>query len=131
MLLVLPANVRLDWKVIARYKHSSLFGLIVSNEGKTFCNIDTCLALGGVTSTTVGDPPGTWTRGGAGGMFMSGRVEALRSASDLLCLPSYASILLCTLRMYTDDFWLAVGDRTRSPDLQYFSSSIKCRKKLV
>ncbi len=24
-LLVLPANVRLDWKVIARYKHSSLF----------------------------------------------------------------------------------------------------------
>jgi hypothetical protein len=31
-LLVLPANVRLDWKVIARYKCSSLFGLIVSNE---------------------------------------------------------------------------------------------------
>jgi hypothetical protein len=29
-LLVLPANVWLDWKVIARYKHSSLFGLIVS-----------------------------------------------------------------------------------------------------
>jgi hypothetical protein len=40
-LLVLPANVRLDWKVIARYKHSSLFGLIVSNEGKKFYNIDT------------------------------------------------------------------------------------------
>jgi hypothetical protein len=34
-LLVLPTNVRLDWKVIARYKHSSLFGLIISNEGKT------------------------------------------------------------------------------------------------
>jgi hypothetical protein len=33
-LLVLPANVRLDWKEIARYKHSNLFGLIVSNEGK-------------------------------------------------------------------------------------------------
>jgi hypothetical protein len=33
-LLVLPANVRLDWKVIARYKHSSLFGLVISNEGK-------------------------------------------------------------------------------------------------
>jgi hypothetical protein len=32
--LVLPANVKLDWKVIARYKHSSLFGLIISNEGK-------------------------------------------------------------------------------------------------
>ncbi len=35
-LLVLPANVRLDWKEIARYKHSSLFGLVVSNEGKKF-----------------------------------------------------------------------------------------------
>jgi len=40
-LLVLPANVRLDWKVIARYKHSSLFGFIVSNEEKKFFNIDT------------------------------------------------------------------------------------------
>ncbi len=38
-LLVLPANVRLDWKVIARYKHCSLFGLVVSNEGKKFYNI--------------------------------------------------------------------------------------------
>ncbi len=44
-LLVLPTNVRLDWKVIARYKHSSLFGLIVSNEGKKFYNIDTRLLL--------------------------------------------------------------------------------------
>ena len=35
-LLVLPANVRLDWKVIARYKHSSLFGLVISNEEKKF-----------------------------------------------------------------------------------------------
>ena len=33
-LLVLPVNVRLDWKVIARYKHSSLFGLIVNTERK-------------------------------------------------------------------------------------------------
>ena len=33
--------VRLDWKVIASYKHSSLFGLIVSDEGKKFYNIDT------------------------------------------------------------------------------------------
>jgi hypothetical protein len=40
-LLVLPANVRADSKVIASYEHSSLFGLIVSNEGKKFCNIDT------------------------------------------------------------------------------------------
>jgi hypothetical protein len=40
-LLVLPANVRLDWRVIARYKHSSLFGLIVSNEGKKFYNVET------------------------------------------------------------------------------------------
>jgi hypothetical protein len=39
-LLVLPANVRQDWKVIARYKHSSLFGLIVSDKGKKFYNID-------------------------------------------------------------------------------------------
>ncbi len=29
---VLPANVRLDWKKIARYKHSILFGLIICNE---------------------------------------------------------------------------------------------------
>ncbi len=39
-LLVLPANVRLDWKVFAGYKHSSLFGLVVSNKGKKFYNID-------------------------------------------------------------------------------------------
>ncbi len=45
-LLVLPANVRLDWKVIARYKHSSLFGLVVSNKGNKFYNIDTrCVQL--------------------------------------------------------------------------------------
>jgi hypothetical protein len=35
-LTVFPANVRLDWKVIARYKYSSLFGLFVSNEEKSF-----------------------------------------------------------------------------------------------
>jgi hypothetical protein len=34
-------NVRLDWKVIARYKHSSLFGLVISNGRKKFYNIDT------------------------------------------------------------------------------------------
>jgi hypothetical protein len=38
-LLVLPANVRLDWKVIARYTHSSLFCLVVSNEGKSFITL--------------------------------------------------------------------------------------------
>ncbi len=45
---MLPANARLDWKVIAKYKRSSLFGLIVSNEGKKFYNIDTrwqCCAM--------------------------------------------------------------------------------------
>ncbi len=42
--MVLPANVRLDWKVIAMYKHSSLFGLVVSVEGKKFYNIDTRMA---------------------------------------------------------------------------------------
>ncbi len=39
-LVVLPANVRLEWKVIASYEYSSLFGLIISNEG-IFYNIDT------------------------------------------------------------------------------------------
>ena len=39
-LLVLPANVRLDWKVIARYKHSSLLGLVICDKGKKFHNID-------------------------------------------------------------------------------------------
>jgi hypothetical protein len=37
---VLPAKARLDWKVIARYKHSSLFGLAISNDGNKFYNID-------------------------------------------------------------------------------------------
>jgi len=40
-LLILPANVRLDWKVIATHKLCSLFGLNVSDEGKKFYNIDT------------------------------------------------------------------------------------------
>jgi hypothetical protein len=38
-LLVLPANVRLDLKVIARYKYSSLFDLVVCNEERKFYNI--------------------------------------------------------------------------------------------
>jgi hypothetical protein len=36
---VLPANVRLDWEVIASYKHSSLFGLVDSDEGKSFITL--------------------------------------------------------------------------------------------
>jgi hypothetical protein len=40
-LLVFPPNVRLDWKVIAGYKRSSLFGLIDSDERKKFYNIAT------------------------------------------------------------------------------------------
>jgi hypothetical protein len=40
-LLVLPANVRLDWKVISRCKHSSLFGNVFCNKEKKFCNIAT------------------------------------------------------------------------------------------
>jgi hypothetical protein len=40
-ILVLPANVRRNWKVIARHTHFSLFGLIISNEEKKFYNIDT------------------------------------------------------------------------------------------
>ncbi len=43
LLLVLLANVRLDWKVIASYKYSSLFGLVVSDEEKKFYNIDSWL----------------------------------------------------------------------------------------
>ncbi len=38
-LLVLPANARLDWKVIARYKHSNLFGLVVSDKGNFFMTL--------------------------------------------------------------------------------------------
>ncbi len=37
-LLLLPANVRLDWKVIARYKHTSLFGLVFCNK-KSFITL--------------------------------------------------------------------------------------------
>ena len=48
-LLVLPANVRLDWKVITRYKYSSLLGFIISDEGKKFYNIDTW----SITTTTL------------------------------------------------------------------------------
>jgi hypothetical protein len=40
-----PANVRLDCKVIAMYKHSNLFGLIVYNEEKKFFNIETWLLV--------------------------------------------------------------------------------------
>ncbi len=36
---MLPANVRLDWKVIASYKHSSLFGLRVSDKGESFITL--------------------------------------------------------------------------------------------
>ncbi len=43
--LILPANVRLDWKVIARYKHFSLFGIVISNEGKKLYNIDTMVSM--------------------------------------------------------------------------------------
>jgi hypothetical protein len=37
--LVLPANVRLDWKAIARYNCSSLFGLVDNDKGKRFYNL--------------------------------------------------------------------------------------------
>jgi hypothetical protein len=39
--LVLPANVRQDWKKIARYKCTSLFGLDLGEEGKKFYKTDT------------------------------------------------------------------------------------------
>ncbi len=43
---VLPANFGLDWKLLARYKHSSKFGLVVSNEGNKFYEIGTSSAAG-------------------------------------------------------------------------------------
>ncbi len=39
-LLMLPSNARLDSKVFAGYKNFSFFGLVVSDEGKKFDNID-------------------------------------------------------------------------------------------
>ncbi len=53
-LLVLPANVRLDWKVIARHKHSGLFGLIICNEEKKSYDIDT--RDGGIHYRVTSDP---------------------------------------------------------------------------
>ncbi len=38
-LLVLPANVRLDWKVIARYKHSSLLASSSATKEKSFITL--------------------------------------------------------------------------------------------
>jgi hypothetical protein len=38
-LLVLQAIVGLDWKVFAMHKHSSLFGLVVSKEEKSFTTL--------------------------------------------------------------------------------------------
>jgi len=38
---MVPTNGRLYWEVIASYKYSSLFGLVISDEGKKFYNIDT------------------------------------------------------------------------------------------
>jgi hypothetical protein len=39
-LLVVPANLRLEWKVFARCKPSSLFGIIISNKEKKVYNIE-------------------------------------------------------------------------------------------
>jgi hypothetical protein len=50
---MLPANVRIDWKVFARCKHSSLLGLVFSNEEKKFYNIDTRTA----SSASILSPP--------------------------------------------------------------------------
>ncbi len=55
-LLALPANVRLDRKVNARYKYSSLFSLVVSNDGKVFYIINTKLMKHGEQLVAVADP---------------------------------------------------------------------------
>ncbi len=61
-LLALPANVRLDWKVIVRYKHSSLFGLIVSDEEEiNSINLDT-RARSTPTRTMMTSKKWTWTQ---------------------------------------------------------------------
>ncbi len=52
---MLPTNVRLDWKVIARYKHSSLLGLIISDKGKKFYNIDLLAVLNLFSSLMVNE----------------------------------------------------------------------------
>jgi hypothetical protein len=38
-LLALPANVRLDLKVVASYKYPSLFGLVFCNKEKSFITL--------------------------------------------------------------------------------------------
>ena len=63
--LVLPANVRLDWKVIAKYKHSSLFGLVFSNEEKKFYKVST---------STFSDTESTQNEAG---MVTSGKASVL------------------------------------------------------
>jgi hypothetical protein len=50
-LLVLPANVRLDWKAIASYEHASLFGLVTATKEKSFITL----------TPGWGRPPGTNT----------------------------------------------------------------------
>jgi hypothetical protein len=57
-LLVLPANFRLDWKVIARHKHFSLFGLVICKKEKKFNNVDTWSStIDGVTLKVRSKPP--------------------------------------------------------------------------
>ncbi len=41
-LLALPANVRLDWKVLPGANTPAFFGLIISKKEKKFYNIDSC-----------------------------------------------------------------------------------------
>ncbi len=47
-LLVLLANVRLDWKVFARHKHSSLFGPVIGNREKKFFQHRHLFSVGGL-----------------------------------------------------------------------------------
>ncbi len=54
---VSSANVWLDWKVIARYKISCLFGLAIIDEEKTFSNLDFRSMLGPSATATAADLP--------------------------------------------------------------------------
>ncbi len=64
-LLMLPENVRQDWKVFARCKHSSLFCLVFSNEEKKFYKVST---------STFSDTESTQNEAG---MVTSGKASVL------------------------------------------------------
>ncbi len=60
--LALPSNSKTWLERVSKYKPSSLLGLIISDEGKKFCNIETCridpgVREGEVAVPAIGDGP--------------------------------------------------------------------------